>query len=108
MDEIDTAPLELTWYWMTSRPDKNTALPAADTHVNTVSPFCDASRSPVRPPQPRRAPSPNGVFACHPDCWSLCENSFGGNGTLPLRYCVLVVGTMSGPTFATTATLPVS
>ena len=38
----------------------------------------------------------------------VCLFLFGGNGTLPLRYCVLVVGTMSGPTFATTATFPAS
>ena len=41
-------------------------------------PFCEASRSPMRPPQPYMAPS--GADACQTDCWSLCENSFAGSG----------------------------
>jgi hypothetical protein len=99
-------PFAPTWYWMTSWPDMNTALPEAEMQVKMVWPFCDASRSPMRPPQPSRAPSPTGWFACHTDCWSLCEKSFGGSGTERPRYCASVVGMTSGPTLATTASLP--
>ena len=42
------------------------------------------------------------------DCWSLCENSLGGNGTLLALYCASVVGTISGPTFNTTPMRPAS
>src|SRR3954471_24539871 len=60
----------------------------------------------MRPPQPELAPS--GDDACQYDCWSLCENSLGGSGTDPARYCALVVGATSVPTFSSTAILPAS
>ena len=49
----------------------------------------------MRPPQPNFAPS--GTDACHTDCWSLCEKSFGGSGTDLLLKLVRFVGTTSGP-----------
>src|SRR3989442_321205 len=87
---------------MTFWPERKTALPPAEMQVNWALAFWLASRSPIRPPQPSFAPSPSGACACHTDCWSLCEKSFGGSGTLRCWYCVLVVGTTSGPTLATT------
>ena len=64
----------------------------------------DSNRSPVRPPQPDTAPS--GEDDCHTDCWSLCEKSLGGKGTDFARYCALVVGCMSVPTFSMTPIWP--
>jgi hypothetical protein len=60
----------------------------------------------MRPPQPEVAPS--GLLACQTDCWSLCENSFGGSGTERAVYCALVVGTISGPTLSSTPRRPAS
>src|SRR5207247_9669361 len=89
-------------------PERTTALPPAEMQVNWTFAFWPASRSPIRPPQPSFAPSPSGACACHTDCWSLCEKSLGGSGTERELYCATVVGTMSGPTLATTASLPSS
>src|SRR6185436_847320 len=67
----------------------------------------DNAMSPSRPPQPTVAPSlPSD---CQIDCWSLCENSFGGSGFATLLvelYCASEVGFTSGPTFSCTASLP--
>jgi len=60
----------------------------------------------MRPPQPEVAPS--GDEACHTDCWSLCENSRGGSGTLPAAYCAFVVGCTSVPTLSITPIRPLS
>ena len=101
-----TGPRGDTWYCTAERPDTNTALPDTLTQVNVALPLPAANRSPMRPPQPDVAPS--GADDCHTDCWSLCENSLGGNGTERLVYWVLVVGTISGPTLAMMASLPAS
>ena len=95
------APLVLTWYWRITLPDRNTALPEADTAVNTVRALALASRSPMRPPQPSVAPS--GPSACQVLCWSLWEKSRAGTATLPALYCALVRGAISGPTLGTMA-----
>jgi len=81
-------------------------LPEAEMQVKVLWPFIEASRSPMRPPQPTRAPS--GACACQVDCWSLCEKSLGGSGTERAEYCCLVVGASRGPTLATTAARPAS
>jgi hypothetical protein len=64
----------------------------------------DSTRSPMRPPQPVGEPS--GADDCQTDCWSLCENSLGGTGTLRALYCWRVMGATSGPTLSCTAARP--
>ena len=91
------APLVLTWYCWIDSPASHTALPAAEIEVNTGLPLLDASRSPMRPPQPRVAPS--GASACQVFCWSLCENRLAGLGCEFWPYCALLVGMTSGPMF---------
>ncbi len=95
------APPVPTWYCFTASPASQTALPAAETEVKTGRAFIDASMSPMRPPQPRVAPS--GAIACQVFCWSLCEKRLAGFGCEPSAYCALVVGMTSGPTFGTIA-----
>ena len=75
-------------------------MPDTLTQVNVAVPLPAIIRSPMRPPQPDVAPS--GADDCHTDCWSLCENSLGGSGTARARYCALVVGCTSVPTFSNT------
>ena len=75
---ILTAPPVLTWYCRAVSPDRNTALPETDMQVNSELLFCVSTRSPMLPPQPTVEPS--GEDDCQVDCWSLCENSFGGTG----------------------------
>jgi hypothetical protein len=76
-------------------PLMNTALPLTLTQVKVAWPLDDRNRSPMRPPQPEVAPS--GNEDCQTDCWSLCENSLGGNGTLRALYCASVVGWIRCP-----------
>ncbi len=92
-----------TWNCAICVPDNHTALPAVDMLVKVALPLPDASRSPIRPPQPDCAPS--AASDCQTDCWSLCENSLGGSGTVRAWYCASVVGTTIGPTLATIAAL---
>ncbi len=48
-----TAPwLASSWNGCTCCPLRNTALPLTFRHVKMLLPFCEASRSPMRPPQP--------------------------------------------------------
>ena len=101
-----TEPFVVTWYCTAERPDRKTALPDTLTQVNVDCPLPAANRSPMRPPQPLVAPS--GFEACHADCWSLCENSFGGSRTERARYCAFVVGSTSVPTLSSTASWPAS
>jgi hypothetical protein len=63
------------------------------------------ARSSSRPPQPLRA-GWSTMALCHAPCWSLCEERLAGNGTLRAMYCARVVGTISGPTLASTAACP--
>ena len=83
-----------------------TALPDTFTQVKVALPFEFRNRSPSRPPQPEVAPS--GSDDCHTDCWSLCENSFGGSGTLRALYSARVVGWIKVPTLSSTPSLPAS
>ena len=99
-----TAPAVLTWYCTASRPLMNTALPLAFTQVKVVRPLLDRNKSPMRPPQPEVAPS--GFELCQTDCWSLCENSLGGSGTLAAVYCALVVGWTRVPMLKITPNSP--
>src|SRR5262245_2430239 len=108
MLEMETGPPEPTWYRSALAPDRNTAFPVVEMQVNSVFVFWLINRSPILPPQPIFAPSPIGACACHTDCWSLCEKRLGGSLTVRCWYCVRVVGTISGPTFASTASLPAS
>ena len=89
------APLLPTWYCWIESPASHTALPAAEIEVNTGRAFIDASMSPMRPPQPRVAPS--GASACQVLAWSLCENRLAGLGCELWPYCALVVGMTSVP-----------
>ena len=88
------APPGLIWYCSASRPATNTALPEAEMQVSSeLVALLDIAMSPSRPPQPTVEPSV--PFDCHTDCWSLCENSFGGSGfatRFVLWYCASVVG----------------
>ncbi len=79
-------------------------MPETLTQVKVALPLPATKRSPMRPPQPDAAPS--GDCDCQYDCWSLCENSLGGNGTDPAVYCALVVGWTSVPTLSITPSLP--
>src|SRR5690606_27998924 len=99
-----TGPAVLHWYCKASRPARNTVLPVTEMQVNSALPLPASARSPMLPPQPRVEPS--APCDCHTDCWSLCENSLGGSGTLPPKYWRRVVGTTSGPTFNCTAAWP--
>ena len=88
--EIWTAPVPPTWYWKTVSPAQNTALPDTEMLVNDALAFALATRSPRWPPQPTLTPS--GPRACQVDCWSLCEPSDRGRGTLLAVHCALVIG----------------
>src|SRR5438445_7689393 len=66
-----------------------------------------STRSAMRPPTPV-AEYPADALVIHVVCWSECENRFCGRGLVLLMYSVLVSGTTSGPTLATTASLPLS
>ena len=101
-----TAPPEPTWYCTADWPDMNTALPETLTQVNVARALLDRNRSPMRPPQPEVAPS--GSDDCHTDCWSLCENSLGGSGTLRALNWALVVGCIRVPTLSSTPRRPAS
>src|SRR5687768_2957031 len=89
------APLVLTRYWRTDWPDSQIALPEAEIAVKTAREFCDAKRSPMRPPQPVVAPS--GSKESQVLDWSLCEKRLAGFGCERSAYCALVVGITSGP-----------
>ena len=99
-----TEPLAVTWYCTALCPDRYTALPAALTQVKVALPLPAANRSPMRPPQPDVEPS--GADDCQTDCWSLCENSLGGNRTDWLVYSSLLVGCTSVPRLSITAIWP--
>jgi len=87
---IDVAPRPLTavgpsapiWNCVMVWPARNTALPVAETAVNTGWALAAISTSPMRPPQPERAPS--GDRLCQVDAWSLCEKSLRGSA-VPAR-----------------------
>ena len=98
MPEIWTAPLPPTWYWNTVSPAENTALPETVMLVNAAFALLLATRSPRWPPQPTLTPS--GPSACQVDCWSLCEPSARGRGTLLAWNCAFVIGATSGPALA--------
>jgi hypothetical protein len=101
-----TEPVGATWYCTACCPLMYTALPLTFTQVKVAWLFDDRNKSPMRPPQPEVEPS--GSELCQTDCWSLCENSLGGSGTLLALYCASVVGCMSVPTFSSTAMRPAS
>ncbi len=100
--------LALTWYCRTVRPSRNTALPALETQVNMALLLEAASMSPMRPPQPAAALLSSVCSDCQVACWSLCENSLTGTGTLPAWYWASVSGWIRVPTLATTAARPAS
>ena len=75
---ICTAPPVLTWYCSAVSPDRKTALPATEMQVNSELVFWFSEMSPISPPQPTVEPA--GESDCQVDCWSMCENSFGGIG----------------------------
>ena len=101
-----TDPAVDTWYCTASRPLMKTALPLTFTQVKVDLPLPDWNRSPTRPPQPEVAPS--GSELCQTDCWSLCENSLGGSGTLLALYWARVVGWIRVPTLSSTPMRPAS
>src|SRR5450830_737854 len=101
-----TEPLVDIWYCTAEAPDMKTALPDTFTHVKVALPLPLSNRSPMRPPQPDKAPS--GIDDCHTDCWSLWENSLGGSLTDLLVYWVLVVGCTRVPTLSSTPSWPPS
>lgn len=90
-----------TWYWRTDWPASQTALPAAETLVNTAFVLPAAMTSAMRPPQPNVAPS--GASACQVFCWSLCEYRLLGFGCELWPYCSFDVGSTSGPTLGAMA-----
>src|SRR6218665_4222140 len=95
-----------TWYCTACWPDMKTALPETLMQVKVVLPLLDRTWSPRRPPQPEMAPS--GMLDCQTLCWSLCENSLGGRGTLWALYWARLVGCARVPTLSSTPILPAS
>ena len=57
MASTATAPAGDTWYWVEAWPESHTVLPAIDMQVKVWLPLPEATRSPIRPPQPNCAPS---------------------------------------------------
>ena len=93
-------------YWKACSPAWNTALPETLMQVSPARPLAESIRSAMRPPQPVRAPST--LDDCQRLAWSLWENSLGGAGTAPERYCASVIGAISVPMFSITASRPPS
>ena len=102
-----TAPCVVSWYWMVLLPACMMLLPATDMAMDTPLPGLKALavRSPMRPSHPV-SDGWSGKPVCQAPCWSECENSCAGVGTvaLPRFHCTLVMGAASVPTLASNAT----
>src|SRR5579871_1267443 len=102
-------PAEVTFNWNEDWPARKRAIPAVEMQVNMELEFMLmlSIRSATAPPQPTcSALPPLEAIACQAAVWSKCENNDAGRGTEFALICVFVAGSISVPTFATTAPRP--